>query len=261
MSSSCKQPQRHFVALFALIVASRIFSVHCDGTMERTSRTLVADDFYTDLSETFYSNLPPSKQLQIDNYRNGEALMVNIHITHHAGTHLCGVMGRNVEPPGPKGSPAFACMGDRTNVMDGAFPKNYPWPHDDVAKNIQLVRPYFHFISWEFGYRPHKNTLENVDWEDPNLVTVIVVKNPIDRLLTFFKEGRCSQELGYEELYKETHRNGNYSYLSHDDWWKCAKGELPVPRVMPRANDNYGLRILAGEGCCQGANTDRKYLD
>ena len=32
------------------------------------------------------------KQVQIANYIKGKALIVNIHITHHAGTWLCGIM-------------------------------------------------------------------------------------------------------------------------------------------------------------------------
>jgi hypothetical protein len=186
--------------------------------------------------------------------------MLNIHITHHAGTHLCHVLGYNGDPNGPRGSPAFACMSDKSNLMNGTFPGDYPWSQDTVSSNIQSVRPFFHFISWEFSY-PNRNPLEPVDWEDPHLVSIVAVKHPVDRFLSFIKDGRCAQELGYQDMFAETHKAGNYSALNHTDWWRCARGEVDHPKVIPTVADNYGLRILADGGCCQGADTDRKHLE
>jgi len=51
--------------------------------------------------------VPSIKQQQIANYIKDTAIIRNIHITHHAGTSLCGQMGKvpNEHTPG------FACMG------------------------------------------------------------------------------------------------------------------------------------------------------
>jgi hypothetical protein len=46
-----------------------------------------------------------TKELQISNYIKGTAIIVNIHITHHAGTFVCSQMALL----GP--TPNFACMG------------------------------------------------------------------------------------------------------------------------------------------------------
>ncbi|KAL3938027.1 MAG: hypothetical protein SGARI_001904 [Bacillariaceae sp.] len=87
----------------------------------------------------FFSTLPVTKQQQILNYREGEALMVNIHFTHQGGTTMCGILGHSAQPNGPKGTPKFACMGDKDNVTKGAYPKGNPWPYDETATNIEKL--------------------------------------------------------------------------------------------------------------------------
>jgi hypothetical protein len=57
----------------------------------------------------------------------------------------------------------------------------FSWKHNDTAINIELVRPFFHFSSWEFGGT--LNPLKDIDWENPNLVSVIVMLEPISWLL------------------------------------------------------------------------------
>ena len=56
------------------------------------------------------------KQVQVENYINGNALLLNIHITHHAGTAICKVMNEL----GPV--PQFACMKNK----DGPWPEGSP---------------------------------------------------------------------------------------------------------------------------------------
>ena len=55
------------------------------------------------------------KQQQIENYRKGDVLLINVHATHHAGTTFCGTIGRN----GINHSlaPVFARIGDRDQIM------------------------------------------------------------------------------------------------------------------------------------------------
>lgn len=58
------------------------------------------------------------KQVQVENYINGNALLLNIHITHHAGTAICKVM----KDFGPV--PQFACM--KNKDKDGPWPEGLP---------------------------------------------------------------------------------------------------------------------------------------
>ena len=51
------------------------------------------------------STAESTREVQIANYRKGTALILSVHITHHAGTFLCAAM-RAVGPV-----PNFACMG------------------------------------------------------------------------------------------------------------------------------------------------------
>ncbi|KAL3917958.1 MAG: hypothetical protein SGILL_004469 [Bacillariaceae sp.] len=213
-----------------------------------------ADDLTPSISPSandFYDALSPTKKLQIDNYQNGTGLMVTTHITHHAGTHICGVLGKHGQPNGHKGTPEFACMGDGNNITNGAFPRGNPWLYDDTGPNIEAVRPFFHFISWEFS-KPRKNPLDGVDWENPNLVSIITLKNPIDRYLKMVGQF-CAEALGYDKKHPT-------SNLTHSDWWKCARGEVGKSGFR-QASDNYGLRILAGNDCCNGAETSRTHLE
>jgi hypothetical protein len=90
----------------------------------------------------------PIAARQIRNYKQGSALIVNVHLTHHAGTYTCHALGK---APGQTGSPSFACMGltDQDNVTgieDYPAPKNVPWTKAETSKNIAIVRPHFHFL-------------------------------------------------------------------------------------------------------------------
>lgn len=66
------------------------------------------------LADAAWKRLSPTQQKQIENYHREEALIVNFHPTHHAGTSLCHTIGRH----GIHGAiaPSFACMGDREHI-------------------------------------------------------------------------------------------------------------------------------------------------
>ena len=94
-----------------------------------------------------------SQHLKSERYKQGKALMLNVHITHHAGTTFCSKIGRL----GP--APQFACMsGDN-------WPQNIsnqiPWSHNATAGMVESLRKYFHMVSWEF----HLQHLETTNWE------------------------------------------------------------------------------------------------
>jgi len=111
---------------------------------------------------------------QAEQFRLGSGLLLNVHITHHAGTTMCGTIGRAV------GAPRFVCMGVKPedNVTDPGYPKSNPWPRLDTAKNIAIVRRYFRYVSWEYNKAP-KLPLSETDWENPALVSILVVRDPM----------------------------------------------------------------------------------
>ena len=92
-------------------------------------------------------NIPPTtidnnitKELQISNYINGNALLLSVHITHHAGTSICKVMKKL----GP--TPSFACMVNKND--DNPWSNNTltkdekkSWTHNNTANYTQAFRP------------------------------------------------------------------------------------------------------------------------
>jgi hypothetical protein len=176
---------------------------------------------------------------QIQNYKDGKGIILNIHSTHHGGTFLCQNVGYAA---GTRGGPSFACMGVRPqDNITIEFPP-FSWKHNDTANNIELVRPFFHFISWEFG-RP-LNPLKDTDWGKRNLVSVIVVREPISRLLA----GNGMFNGKYPAAMLGEHNDTEYE----NQWWKYATTE--------HVTNNYALSVLS-TGCCQHNQTDAKHLE
>jgi len=187
--------------------------------------------------EELYERLTPQQRKQVENYRKGTALMLNIHPTHHAGTTFCGTIGKSAEPL----PPSFACMGDRNEVApDPLYCESEsenkkclsyqdiavkaPWKREETGPFIEAIRPYFHMISWEFG-KP-KKSMDDPEWDNPNLVSVVVTRDPMSRLLA--GDGITGVKyVGY-----------NKGELSRKGWWDYAAYNYE------RGTDNFFLRIL-----------------
>lgn len=132
----------------------------------------------------------PIKKEQITNFRNGNGLIVSVHITHHAGTSLCFAM-KKVLP-----APSFACMGDKLNWPSDAYvrlptfkntKKTYPWPAEETSHMVESIRPTFKFVSWEFL---RWGNIHQTDWEHKQLVSMIVMRDPLER---FLAGGKCGE--------------------------------------------------------------------
>ena len=171
------------------------------------------------------------KQQQIRNYINGTAIIRNIHITHHAGTSVCGQMKKL----GP--TPAFACIGkgkgnDTIWPSEAAIEASHldmnqglkHWEYNDTETWVKFWRPYFHFISMEF--RSFGN-LHTTNWEYENLVSMIVMRDPLER---FLSGGKCSKFHGslLDDPTEDT----------QDLYWEYANSDCA---------DNYALRVLTNE--------------
>ena len=177
------------------------------------------------------------KRTQIENYKNGVGLMVMVHITHHAGTTFCRDF---IKPIG--NAPYFACMaGDNWPKQHDQWRTNIPWQAESTETAITELREYFHEVSWEFGHQSKlRRTLASTDWENERLLSVIVMRNPMDRLLAF--DGMASKQYG--EVKNRT----------ADEWWRLAQ--------HPVHNNNFALRVLSDyNNCCQGKDTPVETLE
>lgn len=152
-------------------------------------------------------------------------------ITHHGGTEFCKVIGRNGIKDGI--APSFACADDKDDVMPsvewkGVSGTNSPWSFDETDANIDRVRPYFHMMMWDFNAPStarHKS-LDQTDLGHPKLVSVVIMRHPISRLLAG------------DAIIHKLYPGYNNGTLSHEEWWNYAKNE------EIRNTDNFFLRLF-----------------
>lgn len=95
-------------------------------------------------------------------------------------------------------------------------------------------------VSFPSYFLGKKNQIYDADWENPNLLSVIVMRDPISRLLA--GDGLFVQK--YPHLFE----NGTVQ-----EWWQYAHEDSHT--------NNYALRILSSYDCCNGSHTDPKYLE
>lgn len=183
------------------------------------------------------------KRQQILNYRRGEALMLLVHATHHGGTTFCGVIGKHGINNGT--APNFACMGDRAGVMPNyrAYMEesHKPWSRSATAASVAAIRPYFHMVAWEFSTATPM--LENTEWEHPKLLSVVITRDPMSRLLA--GDGRIG---GLYPGY-------NTGTLDHAGWWRYATDARSI------ATDNFFLRIIGGETSKASPTLNRSHFE
>jgi len=190
-------------------------------------------------------------QTQLAHYRAGTGLILHLHITHHGGTTFCHQLG---QAPYTDGAPPFACRADSDNAQSllalnwtteeaFGFPIQNPWHYQDTARNIARVRQNFHFLSWEYWLQPPSDPpLRETNWEDSNLLSIVIMRDPISRLLA--GDGWVAQE----------HRNVYRNNATEEEWWAFAN-------TSAGHTDNFALRILAGKPCCRGKYTDPVFLE
>jgi len=108
----------------------------------------------------------------------------------HGGTGFCGTIGRN----GMNGdkAPAFACAGVGKDNPDEIptdikqiLQYNLLWPCNKTDEYIHSIRPYYHFIGSEFRNTP-KRKISDMNLEHPQLVSIVIMRDPISRLMGEF---------------------------------------------------------------------------
>merc|ERR1740139_2075808 len=92
-------------------------------------------------------------------------------------------------------------------------------------------------IGWEFGFKP-KRLLSETDWENPLLVSVIIVKDPIDRLM--------GGSTSINKIF------GKADERNQSAWWEY---------VQKSQTDNFALHKLTPKGCPSGENTPLACLE
>ncbi|CAB9503299.1 expressed unknown protein [Seminavis robusta] len=176
-------------------------------------------------------------EIQIARFRRGTGLLLNFHIYHHAGTTMCALFS-NV-------APSFVCSGPTPDdhVSDN-YPRDKPWSHNDTATNIHIIRQFFQYTSWQFTEPPgfHETQIKDTNWEDPDLVSILIMREPISRSLA----GDSYITTKYPSIF--THHNA-----TEQEWWQFAH--------EPTHNNNYALRILSDATCCNGSHTSHDYVE
>ena len=196
--------------------------------------------------------LSPTALNQAANYRNHTGLMLNLHITHHAGTTLCAAIGR---APGIK-APDFACNNQRNDPL-WRVSKKGPWRgHNETAAKIHKIRQEdgLQMVSWEFRQAPRDVPLAETEWEHPDLVSVFIARDPMTRLLaadglvTKFYPGLLNAASSNKQR-----KSVNATSSSQHKLWEAYAHD-------DRFTNNFALRVLAGNGCCQGNETTVQHL-
>lgn len=97
------------------------------------------------------------------------------------------------------------------------------------------------FLNFRYGQTQFLDT----HWEHPDLVSVLVLREPISRAL--------AGDGGMAKKYPLIWGGGHNASL--DEWWRFAREEK-------EHNNNYALRILSSDrGCCEGSETKPRYLE
>lgn len=180
--------------------------------------------------------LRPEAVVQIQNFQQRQALLLNVHITHQGGTHVCDVLGHQLRHP------SFACMINREDIDERGLPDHRPWTYHETADSVTATRQHYDFVSWEFRTHVGMNPLWQTNWDTPQLVSLLVIRHPISRLL--------AGDERVERLWPGLLAGNG----TEEQWWHYAK-ETKYPNT-----NNYALAILAGYGCCNGADTERRFL-
>lgn len=209
------------------------------------------------------------KAQQIENFKNDKGILLNLNVVHHGGTTVCQEVTDVLK------GPSFNCLNplEQDDVGDD-FPADWPWASEDTAINIEIVKKNFKFLTWTL--HPHKPvsvsrmnekqrrkqgnslyshflthnpmfycqpTLSDTDWENPNLVSMLVIREPLSRSLA----GDALMQQMYPGIF--VHDNATIT-----EWWDFARN--------PTHTNNFALRVLsANHSCCSGETTDRSFLE
>jgi hypothetical protein len=217
---------------------SRISSAPSEGG------TLIVPPRAQHSNQSFTIFLTDRQLERVHNYKAGSGLILHLHLTHHGGTSFCHTLGI----ASGQHSPDFACRIDSyvdqlgpALTSDPRFMSRVPWHWNETQSMIELIRPFYHMISFEFGFQLPPFPLQETDWENPNLLSVFITRNPLERLLS--GDGYVSS---HYSIFEEN--------ATIEDWWDYAN-------ATDGLTDNFMLRVLSNSSdCCQGSATPPQRL-
>lgn len=178
---------------------------------------LVKIQFQPSLHEesSIFSRFTNRTRTQLANYRNGHGIVINLHLTHHAGTTFCALAMEN----GP--CPPIAC-----NPLSNESSLYKYGDHNFSTWNWN--EPPYHMIGWEFGaYVPSLN-FNAIHWEHDHIISIFIAREPLSRLLKpgpMFYESIGRPELSNQDSTATWNRTLWLQYL---DYWKVNNFVLTV---------------------------------
>ena len=105
----------------------------------------------------------------------------------------------------------------------GMGPRNTPWRYKQTDHWIRTIRPVFHYISWEYGLSKLKRSLNDTNFEHPELVSIIVMRHPMERLLSDIGHGH--------QVIHDT----------EEEWWEYANNRLTDNFAPPYHHELGGM--------------------
>ena len=200
-------------------------------------------------------------KLKLENFQKGEGVLILLHITHTGGTFIRTKLAKAnsahiTNPPNvpySKLPPGGSYQGpNRTNFFKMLLPSHYAKNGTIIHHNntTTTVLPtnwnifydgslgddvhYNFFIWWELSgnkagwsyhpFEPYQDPpLSFLDWESPHVLSVIVMRNPLDRLLSGDRGNVAKQY-------------GKVSDRTTMQWWDFAHDD--------RYTNNYSLKSL-----------------
>ena len=173
------------------------------------------------------------------------------------GTYFCGVLKSVLT------APDFACMGIRDaaefNLTDAQIDdfkqhlQSKPWNYTETQDYIPRLKAMGFDVKFqEFGspltkHQRHttRKRLTDTDWEHPQLVSVFIARDPLERLLS---PGGAINKIF-----------GSTANRTYDKWWIYANQSADA--LHGHKVNNFNLHFLTDSfDCCQGAQTDRTHL-
>lgn len=200
-------------------------------------------------------------ETKLQRVAHGKAIMMSVHVTHHAGTLLCDRIRQHV------GAPEFVCMALRKLPRELASETTL----DRASHTVQWCHKHnVSFTSVEFGNnnaelkKGGKWDWSAVDWAQPDLVSIVVFRDPIARLLN--GDGTSNRKYGSIPVLALRHpwvREKEFYYdRDHPPPAKCCKknGEKIEPLLIrtPKLwdqyahsyfTDNFALRVFCNKPC------------
>lgn len=180
---------------------------------------------------------------QVESFQNGDGLLLNVIITHNGATTVRSEFGV------PLKCPSFVCLNAQPkDGVDEEYPEYLPWSYEETDRNVKKVREYFQFLMWQFGGKQGPAQIADTNWEHPDLVSMLVIREPLSRSLA----GDGIMSTKYPMLFNGLH-GINDPALEEGQWWEFAHEKVHT--------NNFALRTLTNKTCCNGADTPREYLD